>query len=101
MAISLFFTAKLSLKFYKTVFLSQIETNKKVASSFVKLNKTLWRQPQLSNTKSKIKRLLLFLTQIYDTQSTKYNCIKRTGTISETIFLIFCRTKNVTSYIQN
>ena len=59
------------------LFMSQIETNKKLANSFADLKHC--RDSHNYQTKSKTKGLLdipLFNTQIYDTKSVKYNCIK-------------------------
>ena len=58
-------------------FMSQIETNQKLANSFADLQHC--GDSHNYQTKSKTKGLLdipLVNTQIYDTQSVKYNCIK-------------------------
>ena len=57
--------------------MSQIETNKKLANSFADLKHC--GDSDNYQAKSKTKELLdipLLNTQIYDTQSVKYNCIK-------------------------
>ena len=61
----------------KCLFMSQIETNKKLANSFADLKHC--SDSHNYQTKSKTKGLLeipLLNTQIYDTQSVKYNYIK-------------------------
>ena len=58
------------------LFMSQIETNQTLANSFVDLRHC--RENRNYLTKSKVERLLdipFVNTQIYGTQSVKYNCI--------------------------